>query len=79
MQVSTEAASLLENILLLEHVGPIVLCLVAGPFSDRCTTATTATATSTTATATATSTTTTQAYLACLACTLGGVGNIVSR
>ena len=34
-QVSTEAASMLEDILLLEHVGPIVLCLLAGPFSDR--------------------------------------------
>ena len=26
---------MLEDILLLEHVGPIVLCLLAGPFSDR--------------------------------------------
>ena len=35
-QVSTEAASMLEDILLLENVGPIILCLLAGPFSDRC-------------------------------------------
>ena len=34
-QVSKESASLLEDILLLETVGPIVLCLLAGPFSDR--------------------------------------------
>ena len=35
IQVSTEAASMLEDILLLENVGPIILCLLAGPFSDR--------------------------------------------
>ena len=34
-QVNTEAASMLEDILLLENVGPIVLCRLAGPFSDR--------------------------------------------
>ena len=34
-QVNTEAASMLEDILLLENVGPIILCLLAGPFSDR--------------------------------------------
>ena len=34
-QVSKEAASMLEDILLLENVGPIILCLLAGPFSDR--------------------------------------------
>ena len=26
---------MLEDILLLENVGPIILCLLAGPFSDR--------------------------------------------
>ena len=33
--VDTHAADLLSNIILLEHVGPIFLCLVSGPFSDR--------------------------------------------
>ena len=82
-QVSTEAASLLENILLLEHVGPIVLCLIAGPFSDRCAIITSTTATS----ATVTTTTATTRYgrklpllLSCLGMSLayGGYGALVT-
>ena len=32
---NTHAADLLSNVILLEHVGPIILCLISGPFSDR--------------------------------------------
>ena len=33
--VDTHAEELLGHIILLEHIGPVFLCLISGPFSDR--------------------------------------------
>ena len=34
-KVHLEAASMISTVLRIENIGPIILCVLAGPFSDR--------------------------------------------